>query len=64
MMTKEEIQAYIHRIGIQEIKPPPLQDILFELYKAHVEKLPWQTLDIFAGNLCIFTITPHLLKAI
>lgn len=34
---------------ITEIQPP-MKEFLFELQKAHVEKFPWQTIDIFAGK--------------
>ncbi|MGM1019621.1 MAG: arylamine N-acetyltransferase family protein [Bacillota bacterium] len=47
IMTKEEIKAYLNRIGIQDIQPPT-QSYLFELHKAHVKHLSWQTVDIFA----------------
>ncbi|WP_226001227.1 arylamine N-acetyltransferase family protein [Paenibacillus sp. BJ-4] len=47
IMTKEEIKAYLNRIGIQDILPPT-QSYLFELHKAHVKHLSWQTVDIFA----------------
>ncbi|MGN8228213.1 arylamine N-acetyltransferase family protein [Paenibacillus polymyxa] len=46
-ITKEEIKAYLNRIGIPEIQPPTLS-YLVELHKAHVKHLSWQTLDIFA----------------
>lgn len=46
-MTKEEIKAYLNRIGIPEIQSPTLS-YLVELHKAHVKHLSWQTLDIFA----------------
>ncbi|TKH43475.1 arylamine N-acetyltransferase [Paenibacillus terrae] len=49
IMTKEEIKAYLNRIGIEDILPPT-QSYLFELHKAHVKHLSWQTVDIFAGK--------------
>ncbi|BBH23435.1 arylamine N-acetyltransferase [Paenibacillus baekrokdamisoli] len=49
MMTREEIQAYLRRIGIAEIQAPT-KPYLFELHKAHVNNLSWQTVDIFAGK--------------
>ncbi len=49
MMTKEEIQTYINRIGIPDIQFPT-KPYLFELHKAHVKNISWQTIDIFAGN--------------
>lgn len=49
MLTKSEIKAYLHRLGIPDIEPPTLP-YLFRLHRAHVEKLPWQTIDVFAGK--------------
>lgn len=46
-MTKEEIKTYLHRIGIAEIQAPT-KPYLFELHRAHVQALSWQTVDIFA----------------
>lgn len=48
-MTNDEIQAYLKRIGIAEIQPPT-KSYLFELHKAHVKNVPWETVDIFAGR--------------
>ncbi|MBD2868214.1 arylamine N-acetyltransferase family protein [Paenibacillus arenilitoris] len=49
MLTKEEIQAYLDRIGIPDIQAPT-KAYLFELHKAHVSALSWQTIDIYAGR--------------
>ncbi|MGM0881549.1 MAG: arylamine N-acetyltransferase family protein [Bacillota bacterium] len=49
MMTKEQIKAYLNRIGITEIEAPT-KPYLFELHKAHVKSIPWETVDIFAGK--------------
>ncbi|MGG1617544.1 arylamine N-acetyltransferase [Paenibacillus sp. NRS-1782] len=49
IMTKEDIKAYLNRIGIEDILPPT-KSYLFELHKAHVKHLSWQTVDIFAGK--------------
>ncbi|NHN30016.1 arylamine N-acetyltransferase family protein [Paenibacillus agricola] len=46
-MTAEEIKAYLNRIGIANIEAPT-KAYLFELHKAHVKTLSWQTVDIFA----------------
>ncbi|WP_284642443.1 arylamine N-acetyltransferase family protein [Paenibacillus silviterrae] len=48
MMTNEEIRLYLRRLGIPDIQPPSLA-YLRELHRAHMEKLPWQTIDIVAG---------------
>ncbi|MBE1445222.1 arylamine N-acetyltransferase family protein [Paenibacillus sp. OAS669] len=48
-MTREEIKAYLNRIGIKEIQPPT-KEYLFVLHQAHVNALSWQTVDIFAGK--------------
>ncbi|WP_134687448.1 arylamine N-acetyltransferase family protein [Brevibacillus migulae] len=49
MMTSDEIKSYLKRLGITEIQPPTLP-YLFELHKAHVQSIPWETIDIVAGN--------------
>ncbi|CAG7619080.1 hypothetical protein PAESOLCIP111_02179 [Paenibacillus solanacearum] len=49
IMTLDDIQSYLNRIGIDAIEVPTLP-YLFELHKAHVSRVPWQTLDIFAGQ--------------
>ncbi|AFH62611.1 arylamine N-acetyltransferase family protein [Paenibacillus caseinilyticus] len=49
MLTGSEIQSYLARLGIPEVQPPSLS-YLRELHKAHVEKIPWQTVDIVAGR--------------
>ncbi|MEH6941277.1 arylamine N-acetyltransferase family protein [Bacillus sp. JJ722] len=48
-MKDDEIFAYLHRLGIEE-KKPPSKEYLFELHKAHMEKISWQTIDIFGGK--------------
>lgn len=45
-LTKAEIKAYLNRIGITDVEAPT-KYYLFELHKAHVKNLSWQTLDIF-----------------
>ncbi|MFD1953283.1 arylamine N-acetyltransferase [Paenibacillus thailandensis] len=49
MLTNEEMINYLARLGIREIQPPT-RSFLFELHKAHVERIPWETVDIFAGK--------------
>lgn len=49
MMTNSEIKAYLKRLGIPDIQPPTLS-YLFELHKAHVRSISWQTIDIVAGK--------------
>lgn len=56
MLTKAEIKAYLHRLGLSDIEPPTLS-YLFRLHRAHVERISWQTVDIFAGN--PGSIDPH-----
>lgn len=46
MLTREEIRAYLNRIGIPKIEAPT-KPYLFELHKAQVRNLSWQTVDIF-----------------
>ncbi|WP_159884119.1 arylamine N-acetyltransferase family protein [Paenibacillus puerhi] len=47
IMTKEELQAYLARIGLTDVQAPS-KSYLFALHKAHVERFSWQTIDIFA----------------
>ncbi|NOV02936.1 arylamine N-acetyltransferase family protein [Paenibacillus planticolens] len=49
MLTKTEITAYLNRIGIEEIQAPT-RAFLFDLHRAHVANVSWQTLDIYAGR--------------
>lgn len=49
MITQSEVRAYLNRLGISDIQSPT-KGYLFELHKAHVARIPWQTLDIFAGK--------------
>ncbi|WP_420818534.1 arylamine N-acetyltransferase family protein [Paenibacillus paeoniae] len=49
MLTKSEVKGYLNRLGISEIEKPTLP-YLFQLHRAHVERLSWQSLDIFAGR--------------
>lgn len=48
-LNAAEIRAYLKRIGMDDIKKPTLE-FLFELQRAHVQYLSWQTVDIFAGH--------------
>ncbi|PQP84265.1 arylamine N-acetyltransferase [Paenibacillus sp. PCH8] len=48
-LTRSEIQAYLKRIGINEIEAPSL-NYLAELQRAHVKILSWQTIDIYTGR--------------
>ncbi|MCD1261131.1 arylamine N-acetyltransferase [Paenibacillus athensensis] len=49
MLTEEQVRAYLQRLGVAEAQPPS-RAFLFELHRAHVERLPWETIDIFAGR--------------
>lgn len=49
IMTNDEIKIYLRRLGIADIQPPSLS-YLFELHRAHVELITWQTIDIVAGR--------------
>ncbi|CAM4467932.1 arylamine N-acetyltransferase [Paenibacillus endophyticus] len=48
-LTAQEIRAYLNRIGIVDIEAPT-PTFLFELHKAHVRALSWQTVDIYGGK--------------
>lgn len=45
-LTKTEVTAYLNRIGVTDVEAPT-KAYLFELHKAHVKNLSWQTVDIF-----------------
>ncbi|CAG7643365.1 arylamine N-acetyltransferase [Paenibacillus allorhizosphaerae] len=49
IMTQDEIKSYLKRIGIADIEAPTLP-YLIKLHKAHVSRITWQTIDIFAGQ--------------
>ena len=49
MITQSEVRAYLNRLGISDIQEPT-KEYLFEPHKAHVARIPWQTLDILLGN--------------
>lgn len=49
ILNPSEIQAYLKRIGMNDIKKPTLE-YLIELQRTHVQYLSWQTVDIFAGR--------------
>jgi len=49
MLTAAVVRAYLQRLGIVDVQPPT-RSFLFELHRAHVERLPWETVDIFAGR--------------
>jgi N-hydroxyarylamine O-acetyltransferase len=38
-LNYNQISAYLRRLGISEVESPS-KDFLFELHKAHVEKVP------------------------
>ncbi|WP_052339337.1 arylamine N-acetyltransferase family protein [Gorillibacterium massiliense] len=48
-LTREEVKTYLKRIGISDIQPPTLP-YLVELQRAHVQKISWQTVNIFGGK--------------
>jgi arylamine N-acetyltransferase len=49
MLPNEHVCQYLHRIGIKQLEQPSIE-YLFELHKAHVERISWQTIDIFYGK--------------
>ncbi|UKS25900.1 arylamine N-acetyltransferase [Paenibacillus sp. HWE-109] len=49
MLTQSEIKTYLHRLGVSDIESPT-KDYLFALHQAHVDRISWQTLDIYAGK--------------
>lgn len=49
MLTQSEVRGYLNRLGLSDIEKPTLS-YLFQLHRAHVERLSWQSIDIFAGR--------------
>jgi N-hydroxyarylamine O-acetyltransferase len=48
-MNDHALRLYLHRLGFSEAEPPSL-DFLTRLQQAHVERISWQTIDVFAGR--------------
>lgn len=48
MLLLNQTKDYLKRLGT-EIQPPT-KEFLFELHRAHVERISWQTINIFAGK--------------
>lgn len=49
MLTSTEVRSYLKRLGLSDIEKPSLP-YLIRLHRAHVERLSWQSVDIFAGR--------------
>ncbi|MFC4102008.1 arylamine N-acetyltransferase family protein [Paenibacillus xanthanilyticus] len=49
MLTSTEADAYLRRLGFEGAEAPT-KDFLFALHRAHVERIPWQTIDIYTGR--------------
>ncbi|MNJ40058.1 N-hydroxyarylamine O-acetyltransferase [compost metagenome] len=49
VLSLKQTQLYLKRLGIEEMGRPT-SDFLFALHRAHVEKVAWQTIDLFAGK--------------
>lgn len=43
-----DVPTYLDRIGVDA--EPPSVDALFRIHRAHVERVPWETLWIHAGE--------------
>ncbi|MCC3375182.1 arylamine N-acetyltransferase [Cohnella sp. REN36] len=48
-MEKDTQRTYLTRLGLEEPASPTL-NYLKELHRAHVTRIPWETVDIFAGK--------------
>lgn len=48
MLTTQQTKDYLKRLGVEFDSPS--KEFLSALHRAHVEKLSWQTIDIFAGK--------------
>ncbi|MBU5442481.1 arylamine N-acetyltransferase [Paenibacillus sp. MSJ-34] len=48
MLTLRQIEDYLRRLGLERQRPT--REFLFALHRAHVERIAWQTIDIFAGK--------------
>ncbi|MBB3111141.1 hypothetical protein FHS18_003209 [Paenibacillus phyllosphaerae] len=49
MLTISDRRAYLDRLGITEVPAPTLANLIL-LQQAHVERIPWQTVDIYTGR--------------
>ncbi|TYP79748.1 arylamine N-acetyltransferase family protein [Paenibacillus methanolicus] len=49
MLTSTEVEAYLSRLGFEGAEAPT-KDFLFALHRAHVARISWQTVDIYAGR--------------
>jgi len=43
------LNAYLARLGIGHIETPSIDD-LFAIHRRHVERVSWQSIDVFAGR--------------
>ncbi|MNJ42284.1 N-acetyltransferase [compost metagenome] len=48
MLTLQQTDEYLRRLGMK--RQQPTIEFLFALHSAHVERIAWQTIDIFAGK--------------
>lgn len=49
VLTSEMMRSYLKRLGIRDVQPPTLE-FLYELHRAHVSIISWQTIDVFSGR--------------
>jgi hypothetical protein len=47
-LKDEHVHKYLLWLGMQKLEPSI--DYLFELHRVHVERISWQTIDIFYGR--------------
>ena len=48
-LSPEWVRRYLERLAISE-REPPTAAFLTRLHQAHVERIPWQTVDVFRGH--------------
>lgn len=48
MLTIQQTDDYLRRLGME--RQQPTMEFLFALHRAHVERIAWHTIDLFAGK--------------
>ncbi|MUG43516.1 arylamine N-acetyltransferase family protein [Paenibacillus woosongensis] len=48
MLSLKQTNDYLRRLGME--RQQPTMEFLFALHRAHVERIAWQTIDLFAGK--------------
>ena len=48
-LSPDWVRRYLARLAISD-REPPTAAFLTRLHQAHVERIPWQTVDVFRGH--------------